>query len=42
MDKEIKGVKRILDRKMNKLVKDDIKRDKKCDAYKNKAKKKVS
>lgn len=31
MDKEIKAVKKSLDRKMSALVKKDIKRDKKCD-----------
>jgi len=32
MDKKIKAVKEANDKKMNKLVKEDIKRDKKCDA----------
>ncbi len=40
MDKEIKGVKKSIDKKMNKLVKDDVKRDKKCDMAQMKAKKK--
>lgn len=40
MDKEIKGVKKTIDKKMNKLVKDDIKRDKKCDYSEKMAKKK--
>jgi hypothetical protein len=32
VDKKIKAVKEANDKKMNKLVKEDVKRDKKCDA----------
>ncbi len=39
MDKAIKNVKKTVDKKMNNLVKMDVKRDKKCDAA-MKAKKK--
>lgn len=28
MDKEIKGTKKVIDKKMNKLAKEDVKRDK--------------
>jgi hypothetical protein len=31
MDKEIKGAKKSIDKKMNKLIKDDKIRDKKCE-----------
>lgn len=31
MDKKIKNVKKSMDKKMNNLVKEDIKRDAKCD-----------
>jgi len=40
MDKEIKGVKKTIDKKMNMLVRDDIKRDKKCHKEMMKKKKK--
>lgn len=40
MDKEIKSVKKSLDKKMDKLIKDDIKRDKKCEHDSKIAKKK--
>lgn len=40
MDKAIKGVKKSLDKKMNKLVKMDVKRDKKCEHAEKEAKSK--
>lgn len=40
MDKEIKGAKKTIDKKMNKLIKDDKKRDKKCEHDEKMAKKK--
>jgi hypothetical protein len=40
VDKEIKSAKRSIDKKMDKLVKDDKKRDKKCEHAEKMAKKK--
>lgn len=40
MDKKIKAVKKKMDKGMDKLLKADIKRDKKCDMAEMKAKRK--
>jgi len=40
MDKQIKSAKKTIDKKMNKLVREDIKRDKKCEHDAEMAKKK--
>lgn len=40
MDKAIKSAKRSMDKKMNKLVRMDVKRDKKCEHAEKLAKKK--
>lgn len=40
MDKAIKSAKRAIDKKMDKLTKMDIKRDKRCDKAEHMAKKK--
>lgn len=40
MDKAIKGVKKSIDKKMDKLVKMDMKRDKQCEHAEKMAKKK--
>ncbi len=42
MDKKIKAVKKDNDKKMDKLVKEDVKRDKKCDMAMMKKKSKKS
>lgn len=39
MDKKIKSAKKVIDKKMDKLVKEDIKRDKDCDSKMMKKKK---
>ena len=39
MDKKIKTAKKVIDQKMDKLVKEDIKRDKACDSKMMKKKK---
>ena len=41
MDKEIRAAKRGIDKKMDKLAKDDVKRDKKCDMAEKGMKKKA-
>jgi hypothetical protein len=40
MDKKIKAVKKSVDKKMDRLVQEDIKRDKKCEHDEKMAKKK--
>jgi hypothetical protein len=40
MDKKIKSAKAVIDKKMNNLIKEDMKRDKKCEHDEKMAKKK--